>query len=225
MSRILVVEDSDRLGVLIVKALGSRGYTIDHVARADEAEAALAVARFDAVILDLGLPDRDGMTLLAPLRSLANGPAVLVLTARDDSSSVIQALDGGADDYLCKPFVMGVLLARIRALLRRPSEIDPELLVLGNLELDTQKFQFRVAGSDVVLTRREFAAVEYFMRRASRVVSKDELQGVVYGLSADVSINAVEVLVHRLRRKLEASGAGLKIHNLRGIGYMLAGEE
>ena len=222
MARILLVEDNRHLGDLVSKALRLRGFVIDHVTLVDEAETALSIAQYDAVVLDLGLPDRDGMTLLKPLRASASAPAVLVLTSRDESSSVIEALDNGADDYLTKPFVMGVLVARLRALLRRPNTVDPEMLAQRNIELDPQKFLLRIAGNEIPVSRREFAALELFMRRASRVISKEELQESIYGMAEDVSLNAVEVLVHRLRKKLETGGAEVQIHNLRGLGYLLA---
>lgn len=222
MARILLVEDNRRLGDLVSKALKLRGFVVDHVTLADEAEAALSIAHYDAVVLDLGLPDRDGTTLLKPLRNHASAPAVLVLTSRDEPSSIIEALDSGADDYLSKPFVMGVLIARLRALLRRPNNLDPETLTQRNIVLDPQKYLLRVAGHEMPISRREFAALELFMRRSSRVISKEELQESIYGMAEDVSINAVEVLVHRLRRKLESGGAEVQIHNLRGLGYLLA---
>jgi len=222
MARILLVEDNERLGGLVDKALKLRGFVVDHVRRVDEAEAALALAHYDAVVLDLGLPDRDGMTLLEPLRSLSPAPAVMVLTSREDSSSTIEALERGADDYLTKPFVMGVLIARLRAILRRPNAVDAEMLSQRNIELDPQNFLLKIAGQEMMISRREFAALELFMRRSSRVISKAELQESIYGLAEDVSSNAVEVLVHRLRRKLESSGAEVEIHNLRGLGYLLA---
>lgn len=220
--RMLLAEDNSRLGPLISDALKAAGFATDLVTTAEEAEAAFTVVSYDALVLDLGLPDRDGMSLIAPARLHAPSTPVLVITARDNASSVIEALDRGADDYLCKPFVMGVLIARIRALLRRPGAQRVSLLCERNVELDPAQYRVRVAGRDVDISRRELSALELLMRRSYRVISRSEFEESMYGFGEEVSSNAIEVLIHRLRRKLEVAGAEIEIHNLRGLGYMLA---
>lgn len=220
--RILLVEDNDRLSVLIAEALRKGGFAVDAVGVAADAEAAISSIRYDAMILDLGLPDRDGMTLLAPARRGHAAIPVLVLTARDDTQAVIEGLNRGADDYLCKPFVMDELLARLRALLRRPGQALGALLREGNVELDAAERCARVDGAGVELSRRELGALELLMRRSGRVISKSDMEDSLYGFGDEVGSNAVEVLMHRLRKKLAAASADIEIHTLRGIGYMLA---
>jgi DNA-binding response OmpR family regulator len=221
--RILLVEDNARLSALIAEALGKCGFAVDTVGIAADAEAAISSIRYDAIVLDLGLPDRDGMTLIAPARRGNGAMPVLVLTARDDTQAVIEGLNSGADDYLCKPFVMEELLARLRALLRRPGQALGALLREGNVELDTIERTARVDGSGVEFSRRELGALELLMRRSGRVIPKSDMEESLYGFGEEVGSNAVEVLMHRLRKKLNAARADVVIHTLRGIGYMLQG--
>ncbi|MBO9100537.1 MULTISPECIES: response regulator [Rhizobium] len=220
--RLLLVEDNSRLGKLTCGALKAAGFAADLFSNAEEAEAAMAVVAYDVIVLDLGLPDRDGASLLEPARRHAPSAPILILTARDDSSSVIDLLNRGADDYLCKPFVMDVLIARVRALLRRPGTMRTSVLSERNVELDPAQYRVRVGGHDLDISRRELSALELLMRRSSRVISRADFEESMYGFGEEVSSNAVEVLIHRLRRKLEGAGAEIEIHNLRGLGYMLA---
>jgi DNA-binding response OmpR family regulator len=220
--RLLLVEDNIRLGKLVCDALNASGYAVDLFSNAEEAEAALGVVSYDAIVLDLGLPDRDGATLLEPAKKYAPSAPILILTARDDSSSVVDLLNRGADDYLSKPFVMDVLIARIRALLRRPGAARTSVLTERNLELDPAQYRVRVDGQDLDISRRELSALELLMRRSSRVISRADFEESMYGFGEEVSSNAVEVLIHRLRKKLDGAGAKVEIHNLRGLGYMLA---
>jgi DNA-binding response OmpR family regulator len=221
--RILLVEDNARLCALIAEALRKYGFAVDTFGVAADAEAAISSIRYDAVVLDLGLPDRDGITLIAPARRGNAATPVLVLTARDDTQAVIEGLNSGADDYLCKPFVMEELLARLRALLRRPGQALGALLREGNVELDTIGRTARVDGSGIELSRRELGALELLMRRSGRVISKGDMEESLYGFGDELGSNAVEVLMHRLRKKLAAASADIVIHTLRGIGYMLPG--
>jgi DNA-binding response OmpR family regulator len=220
--RILLVEDNARLSALIGEALRKNGFAVDAVAIAANAEAAIGSIRYDAMVLDLGLPDRDGMTLLAPARRQNAVMPILVLSSRDSSQAIIDGLNGGADDYMCKPFIMEELMARVRALLRRTGQALGALLCEGNVEFDTVERCVRVAGTGLGLSRRELGALELLMRRSGRVVSKSNMEDSLYGFGDEVGSNAVEVLIHRLRKKLAAAQARLEIHTLRGIGYMLA---
>ncbi|MDP4006562.1 response regulator transcription factor [Methylobacterium sp. NEAU K] len=219
--RILLVEDSRRLGAAIGDALRSHGYVVDIVRTGEEADAALATTDYDAVILDLGLPDRDGMTLLYKRGAGRPTAPILVLTARDSTEALIDALDGGADDYLRKPFEMDELLARLRALMRRPGQALGVHLVERNVEFDTVHRRVRIAGCDIEMARKELAALELLLRRTGSVVSKAHFESSLYGFDEEVGTNAIEVLIHRLRKKLAAAGAELEIHTLRGIGYVL----
>lgn len=219
--RILLIEDNKKLAGVVSDVMRSHGLTIDWVATAEDGEAAVTTVAYDAVILDLGLPDRDGLTVIGPIRNMAPMMPVLVLTARDASSSVIEALEAGADDYLAKPFVMGVLMARLRAIMRRGAIAQDPILRYGGVELDPARHLARVGEADLSLSRREYAALELFLRRANRVLSKSDVEESLYGFGEELSSNAIEVLVHRLRKKLEAAKSQIDIHTMRGIGYML----
>ncbi|MFG1301745.1 response regulator transcription factor [Xanthobacter sp. V3C-3] len=217
--RVLLVEDNIRLSDLTAAALRAAGFAVDAVLTAEDAEAALSVSAFDAIILDLGLPDLDGMDLLERVRRRRLATPVLLLTARD--GAVVAGLNGGADDFLRKPFNMEELIARIRALLRRPGVPMAAALREGNIELDTVTRQARVGDLPLALSRREAGALELLMRRAGTVITKSAMEEGLYGFGEEVSVNAIEVLVHRLRRKLSGAGAQMEIHTLRGIGYLL----
>ncbi|MGV1838371.1 response regulator transcription factor [Rhizobium rhizogenes] len=219
--RVLLVEDNAKLASLTSEAMRSHGFTVDWVSSANDAEEAISTISYEAVILDLGLPDRDGLSLLEPVRRRAPSTPILILTARDAASSIINALDGGADDYLVKPFVMGVLISRVRALMRRPALRHDTILSERNVHLDLSQHVAKVGEAELQLSRREFAALELFLRRFNRVLSKGDVEESIYGFGEELSSNAVEVLIHRLRKKLQAAGAAIDIHNMRGVGYML----
>jgi DNA-binding response OmpR family regulator len=183
--------------------------------------AAIRSISYDAVILDLGLPDRDGLDFLKDIRATANWTPVIVLTARDGIDDRVEGLDRGADDYMLKPFAMKELAARLRALLRRPGGPLGTTIEIGNITLDTAARQLKVGGRTVAIPPRELDALELLMRRADQVVPKRLFEDSVYGLSDEVSPNTIEALVSRLRRRLETIGAHVSIHTLRGIGYLL----
>jgi DNA-binding response OmpR family regulator len=219
--RILLVEDNARLSALIGDALKANGFAIDTAALAADAETALASTTYDAIVLDLGLPDADGMTVLTTARRRGLTAPVLILTARDGAQDTIDGLNGGADDYMHKPFAMDELVARLRALLRRPSQMLDAVIREGNMALDCAQRSVRIDGERVDLSRREFAALELLLRRNGRVVAKADMEESFYGQGEEVASNAVEVLIHRVRKKLTAAGASAEIHTLRGIGYLL----
>lgn len=219
--RVLLVEDNAKLASLTSEAMRSHGFAVDWVRNAGDAEEAIFAVSYEAIILDLGLPDRDGLSLLEPIRRRVPSTPILILTARDTASSIIDALDSGADDYLSKPFVMGVLISRIRALMRRPALRHDTILNERNVRLDLSQHVAKVGEMELQLSRREFAALELFLRRFNRVLSKADVEESIYGFGEELSSNAVEVLIHRLRKKLQAAGAAVDIHNMRGVGYML----
>lgn len=221
--RLLLIEDHDRLAELTVKALQRAGFAADRVGGVEEAEAALAVARYDAIVLDLGLPDGNGLDLLRRLRRAGNAVPILVATARGALGDRITGLDGGADDYLVKPFEMDELAARLRALLRRPGAALGTVLEIGNIRYDGASRTVEIAGQRAPLTRRETDLLEILLRRAGRAVSKASIEEVIYGFDDSTDINAVEVLVSRLRKRLAETRASAEIHTLRGIGYLLRG--
>jgi DNA-binding response OmpR family regulator len=219
--RLLIIEDEARIAEILRSALSRAGFAVDAVGRCGDARAALEVNPYDAVILDLGLPDGDGLALLKDMRARGNSVPVLVLTARDAVEHRVAGLDSGADDYLIKPFAMSEVVARIKALLRRPEGALGALLKSGNIAFDTIGRDLRVGETVLVLPRRESAILEHLMRRAGRVVPKTVLEEKLYGIDDELGSNAIPVHVHHLRRKLMDGGATVEIHTVRGVGYLL----
>ena len=219
--QILLFEDHDRLARSIVKGLADFGFGVDSFATAADGVGAMKTMAYDGVVLDLGLPDRDGIEVLRELRGHDTSTPILILTARDGVDDRVACLDAGADDYVIKPFAIKELAARLRALLRRPGRALGLTLTVGNLHLDVASRQAAVNNSAVLFTPREIGALELLMRREGNVVSKAALEDGLYGLNKIVSANAIEVLISRVRRRLEAAGASCSIHTLHGIGYLL----
>jgi DNA-binding response OmpR family regulator len=174
------------------------------------------------MILDLGLPDQDGLTLLRQLRASGITLPILILTARGGIEDRVRGLDAGADDYLLKPFANEELLARIRVLLRRPVDLQGDTLGLGTLRLDTATRQVTLGNRPQLLSPREVAVLEILLRRSGRVIPKKLVEDHLFGLSGDVGSNAIEVYVHRLRKHLAQAGADVEIHTIRGVGYLIA---
>jgi DNA-binding response OmpR family regulator len=220
--RVLLVEDHDRLAGFVLKGLTEAGFTTDRVATLRDALAALATTRYDEVALDLGLPDGDGLDIVKTLREHRNGVPILVITARDGLQDKVAGLNAGADDYLSKPFEMEELVARLRALLRRPGNVLGSTLSAGILELDTSAREAKAGGVPLMLSRKELGLLELLMRRIGRVVTKEAMEEGLYNFEESASRNSIEVLVHRLRRKLQDAGVDLKIHTLRGVGYIFS---
>ena len=219
--RLLIVEDETRIGELVKAGLSRAGFAVDVVGLCADARAALAVTCYDAAVVDLGLPDGDGLGLLRELRAEGNQTPVLVLTARDAVEDRVCGLDTGADDYLVKPFAMTELVARTKALLRRPGGVLGVTLKAGNISFDTIERDVRIGGVPLVLPRRESAILENLMRRIGRVVPKLILEEKLYGLDDEHESNPIPVHVHHLRRKLLDAGASAEIHTVRGVGYLL----
>src|SRR3954453_8773901 len=222
--RLLVVEDETRIAELLASALGRAGFAVDAVGTAADAREALALTAYDAAILDLGLPDGDGLALLAELRHRGSAVPVLVLTARDAVEDRVAGLDTGADDYLVKPFATAELVARAKALLRRPGHALGLTLEAGNVLFDTIGRDVQIHGEMLALARQELSVLEHLMRRLGRVVPKAVLEERLYGIDDELGSNAIPVHVHHLRRKLAESGATCAIHTVRGIGYLLIEE-
>jgi two-component system OmpR family response regulator len=219
MSRLLLVEDDRGLAASLGAALRRDGSQVDVADCGREALRLARSASYDACILDLGLPDRDGVEVLRDMRATAIGFPVLILTARDALGDRIGGLDAGADDYLVKPFSLGELEARLRALLRRRGADTAPWKQFGRLRFDAQGGAAFAGDDPVELTRRETAVLECLMRRPGRIVSKEALLEAVIPSDLEVAANAIEVQVSRLRRKLES--AGVSIRALRGLGYRL----
>lgn len=219
--RILLVEDNERLAEAISENLTAAGFAIDHVARGEDALTVTADQQYDAIVLDLGLPDIDGMDVLKALRDKKNAVPVLMLTARDQLSDKIEGLNKGADDYMVKPFETDELIARLNALLRRPVQAVSEIITVGNLSFNTTNRQAMARDKILELSKRETDLLEQLLRSLGKIVSKKSIEMRLYSYDDKGSVNSVEVLVHRLRKKLESYDAGIDIHTLRGIGYMI----
>ena len=220
--RLLVVEDNLDLAELLTSALQRNGYSADVMTSAANAEEAVASASYAAAILDLGLPDEDGLSLLRRLRKSGASLPVLILTARGSVADRVDGLRAGADDYLTKPFAVEELVARLQALLRRPGEILGESLQVGRLSLDVQSRQVRVGGQPEAFSPREIDILEMLMRRAGRVVQKSFVEDHLFGLNAPVGSNAVEVAIHRLRKHMQALDARAAVHTVKGVGYFIS---
>lgn len=220
--RLLVVEDEARLARTIVARLTAAGFAVDEVNTAADAESAFSTIHYDAAVLDIGLPDRDGLSVLAGLRGRGDTTPILMLSARAETEDRVCALNQGADDYLCKPFEAPELVARLKALLRRPPTFLGRFLEAGSLRMDTIAREATIAETPLALTRREIDLLEHLLRRNGRVVPKSFLEEKLYGFGDEVASNSVEVVVHRLRKRLETAGAGASIQTVRGIGYFLA---
>jgi DNA-binding response OmpR family regulator len=219
--RLLVIEDEPRIVEILRPPLEQAGFVVDFVRLCADAREALASHPYDAALLDLGLPDGDGLHLLAELRARGEAIPILVLTARDAVDDRVSGLDTGADDYLVKPFAMAELVARTKALLRRPGGALGMTLNAGNIHFDTVGRDVRVGASNLPLPRRETAILEHLMRRLGRVVPKALLEEKLYGLDDELGSNAIPVHIHYLRRKLLDAGADVEIHTVRGVGYLL----
>jgi DNA-binding response OmpR family regulator len=222
--RLLIVEDNEQLARLLAKGLRAAGYETDILATTAEARTALMTISYAALILDLGLPDGDGLSVLRELRHRKDPISVLVLTARGGLQDRVNGLRSGADDYLVKPFALEELVARLEALLRRPGQLLGSSLRIANLEFDTRNRQAVIDDRPQVLSSRETAVLELLMRGKGRVVSKKQVEDQIFGLSGDVASNAVEVYIHRLRKQLAEKGAKVQIHTVRGVGYLIAEE-
>ena len=220
--RLLVIEDEDRLSGILKSKLGEIGFTVDIADSAEDAGIALELINYDAAVLDLGLPDGDGLAVLTAARRAGKALPILILTARDAVEDRVAGLNTGADDYLTKPFAMTELVARIKALLRRPGGVLGMTLEAGNVRLDTIGRELTIGGMPVRLSRRELAIIEQMMRRFGRIVPKSVLEEKLYGIDEEPDSNPIPVHIHHLRRQLDAAGAHLMIHTIRGVGYILA---
>ncbi len=216
--RILLAEDDPMIGASVRQGLTQDGFTVDWVRDGRAAELALGERVHDALLLDLGLPRKAGLEVLAAMRRGGDTRPVLVITARDAVGERVAGLDTGADDYLVKPFDLDELAARLRALLRRGAGRAQPVLTLGDVELDPAARAVRRGGEPVSLSAREFALLEALLARPGAILSRTQLEDKLYGWSDAVESNAVEVHIHALRRKLGAS----LIRNVRGVGWMAA---
>ena len=219
--RLLLVEDDSMIGAAAQQGLRSEGHTVDWVRDGREAELAVGNGVYDLVLLDLGLPRRDGLSILRGLRAKGEDVPVLIVTARDAVSDRIAGLDAGADDYLVKPFDLDELSARVRAVLRRRAGRADSVMRRGSLELDTATRRVAWKGKDVTLSAREYALLEALADRPGAFLTRAQLEERLYGWDEEIASNAVEVHIHALRRKLDPG----VIRNVRGMGYTIAKDD
>lgn len=220
--RVLVIEDEHKIANAIKRGLEQESYAVDVCYDADSGLASALADDYDVIILDRMLPgSMDGVGVCGAVRDAGNHTPILFLTAKDQIRDRVAGLDAGADDYLVKPFAFEELLARIRALLRRPHETESSILSTGDLQLDPATFMVSRGGVDISLSRREFALLEYLMRNQNRVLSKEAIMNHVWDFDADILPNTVEVYMGYLRNKIEKPFKGpLLIHTQRGFGYV-----
>jgi two-component system, OmpR family, response regulator len=220
--RLLLVEDDRELGNAVFASLSAEGYAVDWITDGESANVALTTATYDLMLLDLGLPKKGGIAVLRELRARADTQRslpVLIVTAMDSVKDRVEGLDAGGDDYLIKPFSLAELHARVRALIRRRNAVTSNTIVHGSLRFDLQSRQATLADAALELSSREAAILEVLLLRAGRAVSKEQLMESLFTWDRDITLNAIEVYVHRLRKKLEP--AKVSVRTFRGLGYCI----
>ena len=219
--RLLLVEDDERIARFVAKGLRENAYAVDVAADGKNALYLAEINTYDLIILDVMIPEKTGLEVCRELRLSGKNLPILMLTARDSVEDKIYGLDIGADDYLTKPFEFGELLARLRALLRRHSEILPSLITVGNLEIETSSQKVWRGGEEILMTAKEYALLEYFARNVGRVVGREEISEHVWDENFDPFSNLIEVYVNRLRQKIDVGSVSSLIQTRRGSGYIL----
>lgn len=219
--RILIVEDDKKTASFIRKALQSEGWAVDACGNGDDGLTAALATPFDALVLDIMLPGRDGLGVLAQLRARGNRTPVLLLSARGEVNERIQGLDAGADDYLPKPFIIAELVARVRALVRRGGDTKATVLRIADLSLDTITRELQRGGTRIELTTREYRLLEFLLRSAGRICGRMTIIEKVWDYDFDPGTNLVDVYIKRLREKIDDNFEPKLLHTVRGIGYVL----
>ena len=219
--RVLLIEDDVTIARLLKEGLEDEAYAVDIAHDGSEGYRTAAADDYDVIILDIMLPEMNGYEVCRALRDDGNKTPILMLTARDTERDIVEGLDTGADDYLAKPFSFDVLLARIRALLRRPNEKLEEILQVGDLKLDPSSKKVTRASQEINLTAKEYGVLEYLMRNKGKVLSKEQIISHVWDFDADVLPNNVELFIMFLRRKIDKPFKSKLIHTVSGFGYKL----
>jgi two-component system OmpR family response regulator len=223
--RVLVVEDTQRMAQLLRRGLAEEGYAVDVVGTAEDAVWMATENEYDAIVLDVILPDGDGFEVCRRIRAAGQWAPVVMLTARDGIDDRVRGLDTGADDYLTKPFSFAELLARLRAVMRRGGDRRPSVLVVGDLTMDPARWEVRRGNQPVALTAKEFALLEYFMRHPGEVLSRTRIIEHVWDFDFETDSNVVEVYVRYLREKVDRPFGRSSIETVRGVGYRLQTED
>jgi two-component system OmpR family response regulator len=220
--RVLIVEDDEKIASFVIKGLKQAGFAVDHVADGEDGLHMAEVNPYDVMIIDIMLPKRDGFSVIESLRSRGNTTPILVLSARGSLDDKLKGFQFGSDDYLTKPFSFSELLARLQALLRRTTRGQTQnVLSVGDLQMDLVRRTVRRSNRDIVLQPREFALLEYLMRNSGNVVSKTMILEHVWDYHFDPQTNVVDVLIHRLRNKIDKDFQAKLIHTVRSVGYVL----
>ncbi|AOH85007.1 two-component system response regulator [Sphingomonas panacis] len=219
--RILLIEDEAGMATALRTVLEREGIVVDHVANAADAREAARSGTADLILLDRTLPDGDGLALIPGIRRDSPGVPIIVISARGDVTDRVSGLDTGADDYLPKPFAMEEMLARVRAVRRRPASVSVQLVQLGNLAYDLANDEATVDGDRLNLPRRELLVLAALMRRRGRTVPRNALEDAVYGFDDEIQSNTLDSHVSRLRKRLSEAGGAVEIHAIRGVGYLL----
>lgn len=219
--RVLIVEDNSAFAQLIAERMAKSGFDSDKAGSVAQAEAAIKSVDYAAIVLDLGLPDTDGLVLLRQLRQRGDSTPVLITTARNSLEDRVRGLREGADDYLAKPFSIDELIARLHALLRRPGTLIGHTLNAGNVSLDSDNRQLNVSGRVLPMRLREMLVLEILMRHTGSVVPRRYFEDQLFGIAGEQDSNTVDVYIHRVRRQLLDANASVQIHTIRGVGYML----
>lgn len=219
--RILVVEDDKKTGAFIAKALKADGFVVDLLRNGDDALAAIRTTPFDAIVLDIMLIGRDGLSVLKQMRSDGNQTPVLLLSARGEINERVEGLNAGAEDYLSKPFALEELTARVRALVRRSGDVKSPILRVGDLTLDTISRTAERGGRRIELTAREYRLIEFLMRSTGRVCSRMLIIEKVWDYHFDPGSNLVDVYVGKLREKIDSESSVKLLHSVRGQGYVM----
>jgi DNA-binding response OmpR family regulator len=222
--RVLIVEDNSALSEVVAKRLSESGFGPDLATNAEQAERASRTVKYAAIVLDLALPDQDGLVFLRNLRARNDATPVLIATARSALQDRVKGLREGADDYLAKPFALEELEARLHALLRRPTKFLGQALFVGNVSLDGESRQVNVGARILKMRLRETLVLEILMRHEGHVVPRSFFEDQLFGLQGEQGSNNMAIYIHRLRRHLEHAGATVKIRNIRNVGYMLFDE-
>jgi DNA-binding response OmpR family regulator len=223
--RVLIVEDNTSFAHLVAERLARSGFDSDQTGTVEQAKQALEAVDYAAVVLDLGLPDENGLTLLREMRLNGNATPVLITTARNGLEDRVRGLREGADDYLAKPFSVDELAARLHALMRRPGRLLQEVLTAGNVSLDSKNHQVNVHGQVLPMRLRETIVLELLMRHKTTVVPRRFFEDQLFGIEGEQDSNTVDVYIHRLRKQLDDADATARIHTVRGVGYMLVDDK
>ncbi|MEF0944233.1 response regulator transcription factor [Rhizobium sp. BR 362] len=222
--RILLIEDERELAAALSVALGKHGIVIDHTMRLEDAVELTCQNVYDAILLDRRLPDGEGLTFIPQLRRTGSDTPIIVLTARNEPMERVEGLDLGADDSLGKPFLVEELMARLRAVLRRPATVAELQIIVGRMVIDPLHLSVTVEATPLNLSRRELLVLAALARRKDKTVLRSTLEAAVYNYEEEIQSNALDAHISRLRKRLVEAGAGVAIHNIRGVGYLLREE-